>query len=350
MVQRISELEYLKKTGWQKFVYNLGYFFKAIPQNLKRFFTVTLKAFFLNIWLSIKGVFVNIGNAAKHGDWKTRTSFVVMGFSQLARKQVMRGLLFLAWEILFIVYMVFFGAGQLAQFGTLGTVQRGEIETDWGFAYTDGDNSLLILLYGILTIIFIIAFVYAYYRNVKSAYNTQLLEEAKQHLATAGEDLKSFTDEQYHTTLLTIPLVGLVIFTIFPIIFMIFVAFTNYDLDHLAPNKLFTWIGWDNFKALLSGGLTGGTRFGALFGEILLWTVIWAFFATFTNYILGMVVALLINKKGIRFKKLWRTVLIMTIAVPQFISLLLMSQMLGDTGIINRLLQKWGIINEYIPF
>ena len=350
MVQRISELEYLKKTGWQKFVYNLGYFFKTIPQNLKRFFTVTLKAFFINIWLSVKGVFVNIGNAAKHGDWKTRTSFVVMGFSQLARKQVMRGLLFLAWEILFIVYMVFFGAGQLAQFGTLGTLERTTIETDWGYDYTDGDNSLLILLYGILTIIFIIAFVYAYYRNIKSAYNTQLLEEAKQHLATTKEDLKSFTDEQYHTTLLTLPLVGLTIFTIFPIIFMVFVAFTNYDLDHLAPNKLFTWIGWDNFKALLSGGLTGGTRFGALFGQILLWTVVWAFFATFTNYILGMIVALLINKKGIRFKKLWRTVLIMTIAVPQFISLLLMSQMLGDTGIINRLLQNWGIINEYIPF
>ena len=57
-----------------------------------------------------------------------------------------------------------------------------------------------------------------------------------------------------------------------------------------------------------------------MFGKILLWTVIWAFFATFSNYILGMVVAIIINKKGIKFKKLWRTVLIMTIAVPQFIS------------------------------
>ena len=350
MVQRISELEYLKKTGWQKFVYNLGYFFRTIPQNLKIFFTVTLKAFFLKIWLSIKGIFVNIGNAAKHGDWKTRMSFGVMGFSQLARKQYLRGLMFLAYELLFIAYMVFFGAGQLAMFGTLGTVQRGEYETEWGYAYTEGDNSLLILLYGILTIIFIVAFVYAYYQNIKSAYNTQLTEEAKQHLATAQEDLKSFTDERYHTTLLTVPLLGLTIFTIFPIIFMIFVAFTNYDVDHLAPNRLFTWIGWDNFKALFSGGLSGGVQFGRVFGQVLLWTVIWAFFATFTNYILGMIVALLINKKGIRLKKLWRTVLIMTIAVPQFISLLLMSKMLADTGIINELLKSWGWIDKEIKF
>lgn len=350
MVQRISELEYLKKTGWQKFCYSLGYFFRTIPQNLKHFFTVTLLAFFVKIWLSVKGVFVTFGKAAKNGDWKTRVSFGIMGFSQLARKQVLRGLMFLAYEILFIAYMVFFGAGQLAMFGTLGTVQRGEVETEWGFDYTEGDNSLLILLYGILTIIFIIAFVYAYYRNVKSAYATQLTEEAKQHLATAKEDLQSFTDENYHTTLLSVPLLGLVIFTIFPIIFMIFVAFTNYDLEHLAPNKLFTWIGWENFKSLFGGGLSGGTQFGRVFGQILLWTVIWAFFATFTNYILGMVVALLINKKGIRLKKLWRTILIMTIAVPQFISLLLMSKMLGDGGIVNKLLESWRLIDKYIPF
>lgn len=351
MVERIPELEYLKKTGWQKFLYNVGYFFETIPQNLKSFFTVTLVAFFVKVWLSIKGVFVTIGNAMVKGDWKTRTSFVVMGFSQLARKQIMRGLLFLAWELMFIAYMVFFGAGQLSQFGTLGTVKRGEYLTPGGnYAYTDGDNSLLILLYCILTLIFILAFVYAWYQNVKSAYNVQLLQEAKQHLATAKEDVQALLDEQYHKTLLTLPLVGLTIFTVFPIIFMIFVAFTNYDMDHLAPANLFTWVGWQNFKSLFSGGLANGTQFGRVFGQILLWTVIWAIFATFTNYILGMIVALIINKKGIRFKKLWRTILIMTIAVPQFISLLLMSQMLGDQGIINELLLKWGWVSKPIPF
>ena len=350
MVQRISELEYLKKTGWQKFIYNLGYFFKAIPQNLKHFFTVTIVALFLKIWLSVKGSFMEIVDAARHGDWKTRMSFGVMGFSQLARRQIMRGLAYLVFEILFILYMALFGGAQLAQFGTLGTHERGEVDMGGYYEYYDGDNSLLILLYGILTMIFIIAFIYAWVQNVKSGYNAQLMQEAKQHLATAKEDIKSFADEQYHKTLLSLPLLGLVIFTIFPIIFMIFVAFTNYDADHLAPARLFTWIGWKNFKAVFSGGLSGGTQFGRVFGQVLLWTVIWAFFATFTNYILGMIVAILINKKGIRFKKLWRTVLIMTIAVPQFISLLLMSQMLGDYGIINTMFQNWGLTNSPVHF
>ena len=63
-----------------------------------------------------------------------------------------------------------------------------------------------------------------------------------------------------------------------------------------------------------------------------------------------MVVAIMINKKGIRLKKLWRTVLIMTVAVPQFVSLLLMSQMLGDYGIINSLMQNWGLTTAPIKF
>jgi len=63
-----------------------------------------------------------------------------------------------------------------------------------------------------------------------------------------------------------------------------------------------------------------------------------------------MIVAILINKKGIRCKKLWRTVLVMTIAVPQFVSLLLMSQMLSLDGAINNLLKSWGWIQEPLPF
>ena len=52
----------------------------------------------------------------------------------------------------------------------------------------------------------------------------------------------------------------------------------------------------------------------------------------------------------IKFKKLWRSILVFTIAVPQFVSLLLISQMLGDNGIINVTLQNLGWISEPINF
>ena len=86
------------------------------------------------------------------------------------------------------------------------------------------------------------------------------------------------------------------------------------------------------------------------FGKILGWTIVWAFFATFTNYIGGMVLALLINKKGIKFKGLWRTLFVITIAVPNFVTLLVMNQLLADQGTLNLTLKDWGLISDSIPF
>jgi arabinogalactan oligomer/maltooligosaccharide transport system permease protein len=63
-----------------------------------------------------------------------------------------------------------------------------------------------------------------------------------------------------------------------------------------------------------------------------------------------MAVAILINQKGIRFKKLWRTILVMTIAVPQFVSLLYVGKMFAADGLVNSYLIKWGLISRAIPF
>jgi arabinogalactan oligomer/maltooligosaccharide transport system permease protein len=110
---------------------------------------------------------------------------------------------------------------------------------------------------------------------------------------------------------------------------------------------LFTWVGWDNFRQLLS---SDSASYGNTFGQVLLWTLIWAFFATFLNYFLGMLVAIMINKKGIKLKKMWRTILVMTIAIPQFVSLLYVSKMFAADGLINTYLMKWGWIASPIPF
>ncbi len=339
MGNNISELQYLGMSGWQKFCYNFASFFRRLPRTILSIFTVLIPRMFKKIVGVFKGIYKTIVTAASHGDWKTRMSFGVMGFSYLARKRYARGLFYLFFEIAFIAYMALFGGYQLSLLGTLGTIERGEVQLpDGTWGYTDGQDSRLILIYSILSLIFIVSFVYAWYKNVKASYYCQLLEETKQHIPDVHDDLRDFADGRYHITLLAGPLVGICIFTVLPILFMVFLAFTNFDSSHLAPQKLFTWVGFENFRALFSGGLGSSGSFGGLFGKILIWTVVWAIFATFSNYILGMIVALIINKKGIRFKKLWRTILIMTVAVPQFVSLLLMSQMLSDNGYINSLL------------
>ena len=132
---------------------------------------------------------------------------------------------------------------------------------------------------------------------------------------------------------------------------MVLIAFTNWDAYHYPPKELFTWVAFDNFIDLFGGGVSTDSKlFFYTFRQVLLWTFMWAIFATFTNYFLGMIVAMLINKKGIKFTKLWRSILVFTIAVPQFVSLLLISQMLQKSGAINVFLQEIGWIKEPIPF
>jgi len=127
---------------------------------------------------------------------------------------------------------------------------------------------------------------------------------------------------------------------------MILIAFTNYDSDHPAGQRLFDWVGFDNFAGIFGGTGEIATRFW----PVLSWTLIWAFFATFTCYIGGILLALLINKKSIKFKKVWRTVFILTIALPQFVSLLAVRNILSELGPFNSLLMNLGLIDQPFQF
>lgn len=298
-------------------------------------------AFFKGIGKELK----ETGLTFKEGDWKTKVSFLIMGFGSLMRKYYLRGIAFLAIEVLYIWYMVAFGAGYLAKFSTLGTVETHMDPATFLTVY--GDNSFLILLWGLLTIILTFFFVLIWFMNVRENRNEeQCLKEGKK-VPSVKEDLYQLLDAKFHVTLLALPTLGIFVFMILPILFMVGVAFTNYDYNHQSPAKLFTWVGLENFKNLLSIGTAG---FGGTFYRVLGWTLVWAFFATFLNYFLGMGVAILINKKGIKFKKLWRTILVMTIAIPQFVSLLYVTKLFANDGLINSYLLKWGVISDYIPF
>lgn len=350
-MKKYSDLEYLKLPKWKRFLYVLLCFIVAIPGSILNF----LKKIGCNIkkvFISVKDEFIDIYATFKEGDYKTRISFLIMGFGNIARGQILRGILFLLFEIVFIVYMIFGGVYWLSMVDTLG--DRGpEIGYDPvydAYATTYYDNSFKILLYGVLTLFFIVAFIYTWRINVRQNRIAEGIIKSGKKLKSGKDDLRSLVDDQFHKTLLALPVTGIMIFTVLPIIFMILVAFTNYDGAHNGySNNLFTWVGLDNFNKLLSWS-AGDVSYAATFGEVLTWTLIWAFFATFTNYFLGMLVAMMINKKGIHLKKFWRTCLVFTIAVPQFISLLYVSKMFANNGLINSFLKDMGLIKTALPF
>lgn len=284
-----------------------------------------------------------IGLTFVEGDWATKLSFLIMGFGQLVRGQLVRGLTMLGLEGGILFYLINFGWSYLANILTLGTVETHKE----GRKTVYGDNSFLILLYGLLTIVIIAALIFLWRVNVKQNREAEQRRKLGKRLPTNREDIASLFDENFDKTLLALPVLGIFIFTVLPIIFMICIAFTNYDVNHQPPAKLFTWVGLQNFKELFG---IGGEGFGGTFFYVLGWTLVWAFFATFLTYFLGMAVAIMINKKGIKLKKLWRTILVMTIAVPQFVSLLYVGKMFAADGLVNGLLLKWGWIQTAIPF
>lgn len=338
-MKQYTDLELLKLNKLQMFGYKLKKFFFAIPSWFKNT-GIKLAKFVKNLAISIYLFFKNIVMTFVKGDWKTRVSYLVMGFGSIARGQILRGVLFALMEVVFIWYMIATGGYYVGKLNSLGMKQPVLME-DGTIVY--GDNSFKILLYGVLTLFFIAAFIYTWYLNVKqNKISEQILKENKK-LATSQDDLRTLVDQNFHRSLLALPTLGIIIFTVLPIFFMILVAFTNYDANHNGvSNALFGWQGFRNFSQLFTWS-GAGNNFSATFGEILLWTLIWAFFATFTNYFLGMMVAMLINKKGIKLKKLWRTVLVLSIAIPQFISILYVSKMFAfPDGIINGIITKLG--------
>ena len=339
MVAEITGLDYLKLTKGQRFSYKMKRFFSSIPNWFKNT-GIKIGKFFKNLGIKIFNWFKDLVITFKDGDWKTRVSYLIMGFGNITRGQVLRGVLFLVFEIAFILYMIFLGGYNLSKLGSLGMYYEATVTNPDG-SVTYGVNSFNVLLYGVLTIFFIIALVYTWNLNIKqNRINEQILKDEKA-LATSKDDLRAVVDKDFHRTLLALPTLGIVIFTLLPIFFMILVAFTSYDKNHMPPMNLFGWVGFENFAQLFTWS-AGGNNFAMTFGEILLWTLVWSFFATFTNYFLGMLVAMLINKKGIKFKKVWRTILVLSIAIPQFISLLYIREMFQPDGIINNMIVSCG--------
>jgi len=295
----------------------------------------------MSFFKKIKNKFISSWQRFKNAQINTKISYFIMGYANLAKKQIVKGLLFLLSQIFFLYVFIFSPQVKGTSLGfkaLLNLITLGENE---GTIFVTADNSLLILLYGIVMIFYVILQIFIWRASVKSAFK---LENAK-HINTFKEDVYEMFDSGFHKTLLTPAIIGILILTIIPNVFMVMVAFTNFGPGHLPPNQLFEWVGFENFFGLFdqNNELSG-------FWGVLGWTLLWAVLATFSNYILGILLATLINNKFVKFKGFWRTIFVLTIAIPQFVSLLLIRQLLSEYGPVNEMLLKTGLIEERILF
>ncbi len=289
-------------------------------------------------------------DALTKGNLITRLSFVICGLGNVLNKQFAKGLAFLALEIAYVYYMVTFGVTAIQNFITLGVNEQGEVynEALGIYEYVTGDNSMLFLLYGVITFFLTLAFIVLMAMAGRSAYCTQLRKERNMPIPKLKDDLYSLKEENLHTLLLTFPIIGILVFTIVPLVYMILIAFTSYDHEHQPPGNLFDWVGFANFASMFAqGGKLANT-----FWPVLGWTLIWAVAATVTCFFFGLILALLINRKGTRCKGLWRFMFVLSVAVPQFVTLLSMRTIFNTNGPINVILRQIGVIGptEAVPF
>ncbi len=300
-------------------------------------------SFFKNIGNSLK----EFGVAVAKGDIWVKLSLIIMGAGYFGRKQIARGILMTLLQCGVIASLVTVFFPYMAKLNTLGTVQREEIFDIVTMKKTvnDYDNSLLILLYGIIGILIIVAFIALYISNIRAVYREQKMQENGEHLNTFSEDLVSFKNENFHITLLTLPSIGVLLINIIPILFMVCIAFTNYDENHQPPTYLFTWVGIKNFISLFTNSQT--ITFGYAFVRVLVWTLVWAIIATATTFFGGILLAQFINHEHTMGKGLWRTLFVITIGIPQFVTLLLISKMFGDYGIVNTWCADVGILDFF---
>ena len=298
---------------------------------------------------AVKNTSCGLTDAVSRGGPSVWASLLVMGLGNVLCGQVIKGLLFLLMQVLFLALFLSpeGGAYQISRLAGLGERLQGEVwnEEKGIFEYTEGDRSQLILLYGIAWLCMLVFFLVIWRVSVLSGYKALTVKRDGERPKSIVEDVKDLFDDKIHRLLMTPPTAFLLVFTVLPLIYMMSMAFTDFSRDN-DKLVLFDWVGFDNFISIFNSNSAVGKQFWS----VLSWTLVWAFFATFLNFFFGTFLAMLINRTSIKLKGTWRTILATTIAVPQFVSLMVIRSMVQPQGIINRLLEGAGLASSPLPF
>jgi arabinogalactan oligomer/maltooligosaccharide transport system permease protein len=209
-----------------------------------------------------------------------------------------------------------------------------------------GDHSTMLLISGIITALVILLFFAVYIWNLRDAYRTGRSIDENGIYISSREYLKAAYSKFFPYIVLA-PIILLVAFVIvMPIIFSILTAFTNYNKSHLPPASLIDWVGLTNFAKLFKVPIWSDTFF-----SVFVWTLVWAVCSTFSTYFMGMLQAVLLNSKFVKYKSLYRSIMILPWAIPQMISLLVFKNLLnGQFGPLGQFLIDLGLTDQRIPF
>lgn len=270
-------------------------------------------------------------------------SAVVWGSGQLYNRQPAKAAGFFLAQILCIICM------PQCRKGLWGLMTLGEEErvTRGRKVIVQGDNSILLLIIGLVWLFAAITFLLIYIGQIRDAVRTAERQNQGGEILKGRKWVRKFTQKSYPYLVLTPTAALTVMFVVVPILFGFLIAFTNYSVPNYVPPKhLVDWVGVKNFLDMFKLPMWNDTFWG-----VALWTIIWAVLSTVTCFFGGLMVAILVNSRRVKCKKLWRTIFILPWAIPGMISLLIFRNMFnGQFGVINTFLRSHGIISANIPW
>lgn len=263
-------------------------------------------------------------------------SVIFMGLGQFYNRQLVKGIFFALMELLYIIFALPYIVNSLWGLITLGETPQKMVNGK----IIQGDHSIFLMVFGIISIIVLLLYVSVYLLNVRDAFKVGKLRDQGRTPGKIADSLKTITENGFPYLLLTPAGILTLFLTVVPLIFGVLIAFTDYSSpNHLPPRSLVDWVGFQNFANLFILPSFSRTFFG-----VAGWTVTWAVLSTISTFFMGLFFAVLINVKGIVIRRFWRTIYILPWAMPGFISILIMRNMFnGQFGPINKYLQAIGL-------
>lgn len=139
------------------------------------------------------------------------------------------------------------------------------------------------------------------------------------------------------TTLYVGPaLIGILALSIVPILYTIYMSFTNRNGPFRLREGRYELTGFENYQRLLGS-------FDAAFYVVVLRTFVFTVVCVALFLLLGLILALILNNPAVKYKALWRTLLIVPWAVPSYVTALIWKFFYNQQfGTINNSLRLFG--------
>ena len=255
-------------------------------------------------------------------------------------KDYVKGIFFALTEIIFLILSPLI-AKKIFDLITLGSPQS-------DLPIMQRDNSIFMLIDGILILAIVAIFAIVYAISIKSAASSYEEYCRKKKFSSQSSSFNTTLGKAFPIIGLAPSFIMILVFVIVPLLFSVCVAFTNYSAPHnIPPNSTVDWVGFDNFVTLLGGEAS----WSAGFARVATWTLVWAFGATLTCYFGGLLIAVLLKESKIKIAPLFRIIFILPYAVPAVVSMLVWRNLLNGTfGTVNRTLAALGLLSTPIPW